>query len=151
MFREIAVEISNSYIQTVMTRFKLHSPLLSQYSGHLVDIFTHFFLSSSFNRGSPKQKTSPSTLLYKVFSKSVSKFNSDWKKIRSDKSSFTKIMYISCSRRKKRKKKRNFVIVSLWSIFLTIVLSVYLTKKQVSFCLVIFYWDKPAVFRLFML
>ena len=30
-----------------MTRFKFHSPFLSQYSGHLVYIFTHFFSSPS--------------------------------------------------------------------------------------------------------
>ena len=43
MFQKIVVEISNSYTQTVMTRSIFHSPPLSQYSGHLVDHFTHFF------------------------------------------------------------------------------------------------------------
>ena len=106
-----------------MTRLKSHSPLLSQYPGHLVDIFTLFFLSFPFNQDSPKKKTSPSTSLYKAFSKSVAKCNSVLK----EKSVVTGLYlpklcgHLVCDEIKERKKGK-FVIVSLQFFSPTIVL-----------------------------
>ena len=52
MYRNMSCDMYRLF----MTRLKSHSPPLSQYPGHLVDIFTHFFLSFPYNRERKKRK-----------------------------------------------------------------------------------------------
>ena len=111
-----------------MTRFKFHSPLLSQYSGHLVYIFTQFFsLSFPFNQDAPNKKPYPPLFftnpLQVCFQMQLS-FE--------EKSVVTGVFFqklcahFVCSERKEGKKEICYCIT--WIDFFTNVFSGYLTK-----------------------
>ena len=93
-----------------MTRFKFQSPLLSQYSGHLVYSFPHFFSAFSLIETHQSKKISPSTLLYKAFPSLFPNATQFRRKNRSVKSAFPKLCaYLVCGERKKGE-KRNLLL-----------------------------------------
>ena len=77
---KIAAEISKSYTDCLWHVSNLIAPFCHSILVILWTSLHTFFLSFPFNRESPKKKTSPSTLLYKAFSKSVAKCDSVLKK-----------------------------------------------------------------------
>ena len=66
MSREIVVKISNSYIQTLMTRLKFDSPPLSQ-SLDILWTYLHNFFSISFNRDSKAKNLTLHSTLQNLF------------------------------------------------------------------------------------
>ena len=92
----------NTYSNEINTVDAVRKMFYKIFLGTLRNVVGKFFIVCS--------KKKPSTIVTSLFSKSVSECNSVWRKTRSDKSSFTKNMCLSYSRRKKGK-KRNFVFV----------------------------------------
>ena len=99
-----------------MTRSKFHSPLLSQYSGHLVYIFRHFFSPFPETETLQSKKPNPSLYFTKPFQVCFQMQLSFEKKTHSDKSAFLKLCAnLVCGEKKEGKKK--ICTVSLELIF----------------------------------
>ena len=125
MSREIVVKISNSYIQTLMTRLKFHSPPLSQ-TLDILWTYLHNFFSFSFNRDSKAKNLTLHFTLQSLFQVSFQvqlSFQVKFVVSRVICQNYVPILFAT----KEKEEKRNFVCV-IWINLLYHRLYVYLIK-----------------------
>ena len=91
-------------------------PLVTASCGHLYTLFFSF----SFDRDFKGKKPNPPLHFTKSFPSLFRNATQFRMKIRSDKSSFTKIMCLTCLRRRKRKRKKGICDCVTWIIFFSL-------------------------------